>query len=165
MKRLFLIRHAKSSWKEPELEDFDRPLNKRGKRDAPVMGKKLRERKTKIDLIISSPAKRAKRTAEIIAGIISQDPRGILWLESVYAASSQTLLHLVQKIEDAFQNVMLVGHNPGLTTLAERLTGREIDNIPTCGIVAIEFEVDSWKNIRDKTGKLEFFDYPKKLQP
>ncbi len=165
MKRLFLVRHAKSSWKDPELEDFDRPLNKRGKRDAPVMGQKLQQRKTQIDLIISSPAKRAKNTAEFIAGKISYYPREILWLESVYTASSQTLFNLVHKIEDTFQNVMLVGHNPGLTSLAERLTGREIDNIPTCGIVAVDFEVDSWKHIKDMPGKLVFFDYPKKTRP
>ena len=165
MKRLYLVRHAKSSWKDPELDDFDRPLNKRGKRDAPVMGQRLQQRKTEIDLILSSPAKRAQETAKIIAEQIALDPREIHWFESIYTAGSQTLLHLVQKIENAFQNVMLVGHNPGLTTLAERLTGTEIDNIPTCGIAAIDFEVDSWKKIGDAKGKLVFFDYPKKSQP
>lgn len=164
MKRLYLARHAKSSWKDPELDDFDRPLNKRGKRDAPVMGQRLQQRKTEIDLILSSPAKRAKETAEVLAEQISHVPREIQWFESVYAAGSQSLLHLVQKIDDTYQNVLLVGHNPGLTMLAERLTGIEIDNIPTCGIVAVDFEIASWKNIKNTTGKLVFFDYPKKSQ-
>ncbi len=165
MKRLYLARHAKSSWKDPELEDFDRPLNKRGESDAPIMGQRLRKRKTEIDLIISSPAKRAKKTAEILAKPISIVPREIQWLESVYAAGSQTLLHIVRKIDNACQNVMLVGHNPGLTILAERLTGIKINNIPTCGIVAVDFEVDSWNSIRDAKGRLVFFDFPKKSQP
>ena len=128
------------------------------------MGQRLQQRKVEIDLILSSPAKRAKETAKTIAEQISLESRKIQWLESVYAAGSQTLLHLIQKLDDTLHNVMLVGHNPGMTTLAEHLTGVEIDNIPTCGIVAVDFEVASWKDIGAVKGKLAFYDYPKKSQ-
>ena len=91
MKRLYLVRHAKSSWKDPDLDDFDRPLNKRGKRDAPLMGQKLRQADVRPDLIVSSPAKRAAKTAKIMAGQIEYPVKKIIWDESLYAAGIVTL--------------------------------------------------------------------------
>ena len=162
MKRLYLIRHAKSSWKDPTLTDLDRPLNKRGKRDAPFMGKRLKTHNIQPDLIISSPAKRAQRTAKIIAEEIGFSKEKIIYDESVYEAGVSTLLRVIRYIQDSANDVVLFGHNPGLTMLAESLTHTLIENIPTCGIFCIDFPVDSWKDIVEGSGTVVFFDYPKK---
>ncbi len=162
MKRLYLLRHAKSSWKDPELADYDRPLNKRGKRDAPFMGQRLKKQGVRPDIILSSPAKRARRTAKLIAQEIDYPPKQIQWLESLYAAGSESMLQIISEIDDGFSQVLLVGHNPGLTDLAERLTGTLVDNIPTAGVMAIDFEIESWANMMEGSGTVVFFDYPKK---
>lgn len=162
MKRLYLVRHAKSSWKNPELDDFDRPLNKRGKRDAPLMGQRLREANVRPDLIISSPAKRARKTAKIIAAQIEYPGKKIQWTESLYAAGTLTLLQILHKIEDSVEQLMLVGHNPGLTLLAELLTSEAVDNIPTSGAFALDLDIESWSQTGEGSGIPVFFDYPKK---
>jgi len=162
VKRLYLVRHAKSSWKNPELDDFDRPLNKRGKRDAPLMGQRLREANVRPDLIISSPAKRARKTAKIIAAQIEYPGKKIQWTESLYAAETLILLQILHKIEDSVEQLMLVGHNPGLTQLAELLTKEQIDNIPTTGIFAVGLDIESWGQAAEGSGIPVFFDYPKK---
>jgi len=165
LKRLFLVRHAKSSWKNPDLEDFDRPLNKRGKRDAPLMGQRLKQAGTKPDLIISSPAKRAAKTAKVFAHEIGYPVENIGWIQPLYAAGAQTLLEVVRGLDDSFHQVLLVGHNPGLSYFAENLTGTAVDNIPTCGIFAVDFESGSWRSIREGAGILVFFDFPKRSAP
>jgi len=163
MKTLYLIRHAKSSWKDPDLRDFERPLNKRGKSDAPEMGQRLRAYKAGADIIISSPAKRAIKTAKIIAREVGFPVKEIVTTETVYLADVPTLVEVIRKISDKHQQVMLFGHNPGLTMLANFLVnGEQVENIPTCGIFCIEFEIDSWKKVGQGLGKLLFFDYPKK---
>ena len=162
MKRLYLIRHAKSSWKDQGLADIERPLNKRGKQDAPFMGKRLKETKVHPDLIVSSPAKRALKTAKVIAEEIGYPKKRIKTDESIYLAGVSTLLHVIQNIEDSYQQVMLFGHNPGFTDLAESLTNQKFDNIPTCGIVCMDFDINSWKKVSEGKGKVVFFDYPKK---
>lgn len=163
MKTLYLIRHAKSSWKDPELRDFERPLNKRGKRDAPDMGQRLKDSKIKADIIISSPAKRAFKTAKIIAKEIKYPVKKIVKKDSVYLADVPTLVKVIHKISDKQHQAMLFGHNPGLTMLANFLVnGQQLENIPTCGIFCVEFEIDSWKEVEQGIGKLLFFDYPKK---
>ncbi len=162
MKRLYLVRHAKSSWKDPELDDFDRPLNKRGKRDAPFMGQRLREADVRPDLILSSPAKRAAKTVKIIAALIEYPLRKIHWRESLYGAGTLTLLQILHQIDDSVAQVMLVGHNPGLTLLAECLTGEAVDNIPTTGIFAVDLDITSWAMAGEGSGTSVFFDYPKK---
>lgn len=165
MKTLYLIRHAKSSWKDPELQDFERPLNKRGKRDAPEMGQRLKENKAGIDVIISSPAQRTLKTAKIIAREIDFPVKKIVKKDSVYLADVPTLVKVIRKISDKHHQAMLFGHNPGLTTLANFLVnGEQVENIPTCGIFCIEFEIDSWKKVEQGIGKMLFFDYPKKPQ-
>ena len=162
MKRLYLVRHAKSSWKDPELDDFDRPLNKRGKRDAPFMGQRLREANVRPDLIISSPAKRAAKTAKIIAAQIEYPLKKIKWTESLYAAGALTLLGILREIGDSVEQAMLVGHNPGLTLLAELLTSEAIDNIPTSGVFTVDLDLGSWTQTGEGSGIPVFFDYPKK---
>lgn len=163
--RLFLIRHAKSSWKHPELSDFDRPLNKRGKKDAPFMGKWLRSQKIEPSVIISSPAKRAKATILSLAEEIGYDAEKIIFDKRIYEAWMNDLLRIIQEVESKNKEVFLIGHNPGLNMFAEFLTDTYVENIPTCGIVCIEFSKGKWHEIKEGDGKISFFEYPKKLRP
>lgn len=164
MKRLYLLRHAKSSWKNPKLTDFERPLNKRGKKDAPAMGKFLKSKNITIDLFISSPAKRARKTAQKVAKAFGYPKEAILFLPELYEANIVDLLEVVHSISDNVSSLLLVGHNPALNDFANLLLyDAHLENIPTAGIVAIEFSHNSWKNIEENTGKLLFFEYPKKL--
>ena len=162
MKRIVLIRHAKSSWKNPSLTDFDRPLNKRGKQNAPVMGKRLAEQKTTPGTIISSPAKRAIETAKIIANKIDFPKKRIIQNEQLYLADVETLLDVIHFLDEKNEIAFLVGHNPGVTMLANYLANADIDNIPTCGILCIDFAIKFWKEDEEGKGVLSFFDYPKK---
>ena len=160
MKYLYLVRHAKSSWDEPGLTDFERPLNQRGKKDAPLMGKNIAGKKIKPDLIISSPAQRARKTAIAFAEEFGIKKKEIIFDEKIYEATSSELFEVIRNFKDDYQTVMLFGHNPGLTNLSNTLTQKYIDNIPTCGIVALKFD-DDWKNIKPKSASQEFFEYPK----
>lgn len=162
MKRLFLIRHAKSSWSDPDLRDFDRPLNKRGKHDAPVMARRLAKKGTAPDFILTSPARRALKTAKIIAAEVGYPKGKIRTDDAIYLADVPTLTNVIRKIDDVHKRVFLFGHNPGLTMLAFYLTGYQVDNIPTCGIFSINFETSSWQDVGEGNGKVAFFDYPKK---
>jgi len=160
MKTLFLIRHAKSSWDDTTLPDKDRPLNDRGRRDAPKMGERLAKRDVKPDLILSSPAVRALRTAEIIAKKLDSR-RNIVVNERLYAVGAGDLLDVIHQIGDKVERVMLFGHNPGLTELAHRLSG-EITHMPTCAVAEFTFDAKSWSQIgRIKPAKV-LLDYPKK---
>ena len=162
MKELFLLRHAKSSWDDSDLADFNRPLNHRGKEDAPKMGERLRKMGILPDLIVASPAKRAKKTAKIVAGKLGFDEEKIVWDERIYEASPQTLLYLVCQLPDETKKVMIVGHNPGLTMLANILGDVAIDNIPTAGVVGIAFDAKKWDEACRMKGHTLFFEYPKK---
>ena len=162
MKHLFLIRHAKASWKNPTLTDFDRPLNKRGKQNAPVMGKRLAEQKITPGTIISSPARRAIETAKIIANKIDFPKKRIIQNEQLYLADVESLLDVIHFIDEKHKIAFLVGHNPGMTMLANYLANADIDNIPTCGIFCIDFAIKFWKEVKEDQGKFIFFDYPKK---
>lgn len=161
MKTLYLIRHAKSSWKHDYLTDFDRPLNKRGKRDAPLMGRRLKPHGVP-GLFLASPAKRAIRTAEAIAAETGYPPEQIRTDEAIYLAGEKSLLKIICRIEDQFDSVALFGHNPGFTLLANLLSNEAVENIPTCGIFCIGFNIDTWRDVAAGTGKMIFFDYPKR---
>lgn len=163
MRNLFLLRHAKSSWKDALLDDFERPLNKRGKRDAPQMAHRFSKRGYKIDLIILSKARRTTDTANIFVNILDYKSK-IELNDQLYEASSQTLLGVINQIEDRYQNVLLVSHNPGLTNLANYLSNYFIDNIPTSGIVGLSTDL-SWRNINEGGCTFLFFDFPKKCSP
>lgn len=160
MKTLYLARHAKSFWGDQSIPDFDRPLNKRGKRDAPFMGNVLKEKKVKPDLIISSPAKRTKKTALEIAAKLKYPESKIIYNEELYEASSNTILKVIKKIDDKIESVMIFGHNPGLTMLNNQISDFYIDNIPTCGIVALQLD-KKWSEIGKNTCRHLFFEYPK----
>ena len=160
MKKLYIIRHAKSSWKDLTLNDFDRPLNKRGKQNVLLMGSILKEKHILPDMIISSPALRAKLTAKEIARIISFT-KDIKFYENIYDASSYDLIGILKSIDDNNNSLFLFGHNPSLNSLAETFIGL-YENIPTCAIVEIEFDCNKWKDIDQTNANLVSFDYPKR---
>ena len=160
MKKLYIIRHAKSDWSNESLDDFDRPLNKRGKKNAPFMGKLLYKKEIVPDLIISSPAYRARETARIIAEKIGYHEE-IMYNEYVYEATLRTILDVTVFIEDDYDDVFLVGHNPGLNMLAFYLVEFN-ENLPTCGVLEIEFDCNSWREINKSNARLVSFEYPKK---
>ncbi len=162
MKRLVLIRHAKSSWSDPAAADFDRKLNKRGKRDAPFMAEKLANRGVHADLIISSPAKRAKKTAQYMAKRTGYECRKIYYPVEAYSFSASDLFEIIRKIDDNYGEVLFIGHNYGITDLAAQLTGETLMSIPTAGIVAMTSKIASWSKIRPNCATLQFFDFPKK---
>ena len=163
MKKVLLIRHAKSSWDEPELSDFDRPLNKRGKRNAPEMADRLLERNVRVDQIISSDALRAKTTAQLLSSALGHSPNDITFSHKLYLTGTDAYLRLIHQLPDTFTSVALVGHNPDLTLLANQLGGLDIDNVPTLGMVYLEFpEIHLWSDVRQGQGSLRWFDFPKK---
>ena len=162
MKTLYLVRHAKSSWKHPELSDTERPLNKRGKTDAPFMGKLLKKKKEIPGLILSSPAKRALSTAQRFAEEMGINKKKIVVEEDLYMADFEDFAGVISESEDNNSSLMIISHNPGLTSFAGYISDSNIDNIPTAGAVRIDFDIDSWKDIKDRKGKLIFFEYPKK---
>ena len=162
MKRLYLARHAKSSWDYPELSDFERPLNKRGKRDAPFMGKILKDLRIMPDIIVSSPALRAYFTARIIANRIEYPLDEIVTSETIYEADASELIELIQSVDDEYDSLMLFGHNPSLTETSNFLSDKSLNNIPTSAVVCIEFDVDNWEDVKTDGGKFIFFEYPKK---
>jgi len=163
MKKLFLLRHAKSSWKFPNLDDIERPLNKRGYRDAPRMGQHLKLNEVVPDAVISSPAERAFQTARIICEALNIPSRNIQPELGIYHAGPNNLLQIINKQKDQSTHLLLVGHNPGLTELANLLADSDIDNIPTCGIVGIKFDKNDWAGITYGAGEKMFFYYPRLL--
>jgi len=160
IKNLFLVRHAKSSWKNPDLSDKERPLNKRGKTDAPLIGKMLNEKNIKPELMISSNTVRAKKTAFAIAKQIDYAKERIVVTDDIYEASSFDLLKRINEFDDDCNSIMLFGHNPAFTNLLNFLTNQSIVNIPTGGAAGIEFDC-KWNQIEEGSGKLLFFIYPK----
>jgi phosphohistidine phosphatase len=161
MKTLFLIRHAKSSWDDTALPDKDRPLGDRGRRDAPKMGKRLAKRDVKPDLILSSPARRALTTAEIIAKKLDYKLKDIVVDDRLYAGAVHSLLNVIHGLGDKPERVMLFGHNPELTEFAHRLSG-EITHMPTCAVAEFTFSAKSWRNIGKANLARVALDYPKK---
>jgi phosphohistidine phosphatase len=161
MKTLYLVRHAKSSWDNPALADFDRPLNKRGQRDAPNMAKRLKEKKVLPDRLLSSPANRALTTCKTFAKILGYDENKIVTNESLYHAWEDSILKVV-KSTPAFVNTLFVfGHNPGFTDFANGLMNERINNIPTTGVVGCKLSIQKWEEIEWGQGKMFLFDFPK----
>lgn len=162
MKQLWLVRHAKSSWDSADLSDFERPLNERGKKAAPEMGRRLAKRKLKLDRIVTSPARRAFDTAFAIADALDF-PVHLLAVEPrIYEASVKTLLDVVATQPEDCERVMLVGHNPGFSELADRLSPDGMDELPTCAVVALKFQVKHWREVARKRADSVYYDYPKK---
>jgi phosphohistidine phosphatase len=162
VKRLVIIRHAKSSWGNALLEDFDRPLNERGKKDAPLMAKRFKEKKILPDLMITSPAKRANSTCKKFAKIFEVDKKNIWKEPKLYHASENVILKLTKEIDEQNNVVFIFGHNPGLTNFVNYASNLEIDNIPTTGIVVLE--VSNWKKLGKEKAKAVYFDYPSNIK-
>lgn len=162
MKQLILMRHAKSSWKDPTLEDFDRPLGNRGLRDAPVMADRLARAGLTPDLVVSSPARRAVATAHLVAPVVGSTLHAIVMEPGIYEASAGELLAIVQRFDDSYSQVLMFGHNPGFTLLAETLGDAVIGNLPTSGVAWLSFEATHWPDVGPGTGTLLKLDYPKR---
>lgn len=162
VKTLYIVRHAKSSWEDPLLDDFSRPLNDRGKRDAPRMGKRLKEKRIHPDLMVTSPARRALATCKRIAEVLDYKEDKIKIDRDLYHAGHDEILQVIKSLKDKHDSVMIVGHNPGLTTFVNSIGKLSIDNVPTCGVAAFELPVTSWSDVAFEKGVLLFYDYPKK---
>ncbi|MDD2508709.1 MAG: histidine phosphatase family protein [Aliarcobacter skirrowii] len=163
MRELILIRHAKSDWSNPLLDDFERPLNKRGSKNAPFMAKILKKEIQKPDLIISSPSFRTKLTLEYFLKEFEYKGE-VIFEKSIYEAPFENLLKVIKNIDNKYKTIFLIGHNPGLNDLANFLLGSFEDNIPTSGVLKIDFDTNSWKNISKDNSKLIFFKYPKMFE-
>ena len=161
MKTLLIIRHAKSSWDLSTPDDFDRTLNDRGKKDAPQMAKRLRDRNINIDLFVSSPAIRAKKTAEIFIKEFKRNEDEILFIPGLYHAPVAVFVDVVSEIENTFNSAAIFSHNPGITAFVNKLTSTQIDNMPTCGIFTVSADTDNWKDFMNAKKEFLFFDYPK----
>lgn len=162
MRQLALLRHAKSSWNDPGLSDRERPLNQRGKRDAPQMGARLTARKLRPSLILTSPATRALATAREVARAFSYPLEFLQHEDALYLASPGTILEVIGAQDDRFQSLMVVGHNPGLTDISNALLpALDLANLPTAGVVTLRSSATKWANLAPDNCQLEFFDYPK----
>ena len=164
MKTLIIVRHAKSSWADSGLSDFDRPLNDRGKRDAPEMAKRILQKKINIDLFISSPAKRAKKTAQLFAEELGVDPHKIILFPELYLASPADFIAAISKSPPEAATIAVFSHNPGITEFANTLTDVRIDDMPTCAVFAITVGTENWSGFDQADKKFLFFDYPKMNQ-
>ena len=161
MKKLYLVRHAKSSWRDEVAYDMDRPLKGRGIRDAHSTSQWLREQGDNPQLIISSPATRALHTALIFSKNLGYPYSDIEIEGHIYEASTSDMLELVRSLDDRFEDVMIFGHNPTITDFVNKRIDHKIDNVPTTGVACLKFEEEHWRDV-DKKAELVFFDYPKR---
>lgn len=161
MKTLLLVRHAKSDWGDPGLSDFDRPLNERGKEDAPAMALRLHDKKIRVDAFIASPAKRAKKTATIFAKQYGVDKDDIIFRDELYGAATTVFYDVILSANNKLNSIAIFSHNPGITDFANLLTSTRVDNIPTCGVFAIKADCKSWDAFKDAKKEFYFFYYPK----
>jgi phosphohistidine phosphatase len=161
MKTLYLMRHAKSSWDYPELSDHDRPLNGRGRQDAPLMGSQLLSREIKPDLVLSSTAVRALTTATLVAKEVDYDMDKLQTDEDIYHADKSGLLQIIREIPEEIDSLLFVAHNFAISELANMLAPESLADIPTAGVVALTFPVNSWADIEPEHCKVLFTDKPK----
>lgn len=161
MRTLYLTRHAKSSWNDPHTDDFDRILNERGLRDAPFMATAFAKRGEPVDRIISSPAARAITTAKAFAAALRIPEDRIIQKKEIYLAPVELLVRMVNFLPDDVHRVMLFGHNPGFSDLAQYLGGGDIGEMPTCATVRFDLDVDSWSETSIGVGSLTWYDHPK----
>lgn len=165
MKTLILVRHAKSSWDAPGLSDFDRPLNERGKKDAPEMAARLKEKGLTVDQFVSSPAKRARKTARIFADAFGVKKEEIRLIDDLYLATREAFSNAVASLDDAADTVALFSHNPGITEYASSLSNVRIDDMPTCAMFGVQADCAQWNAFDGAGKKFLFFDYPKNPLP
>jgi phosphohistidine phosphatase len=164
MKTLLLVRHAKSSWDDLLLHDFDRPLNARGLKDAPMMAQRVKANKIKIDGFISSPAKRAKSTCELFMKELAMNKKEMILQTQIYLASPEVLLEAVKQINNQFDTAAVFAHNSGITDFANSLTSLRVDNMPTCSVFAVKIHTNNWSEFKMAKKEFLFFDYPKLLK-
>ncbi len=162
MKNLLIIRHAKSSWAIAGQDDFDRPLNDRGHRDAPMMAEKIMDATVKIDAFISSPANRALTTAGYFAKAYGSSKKDIIVFKELYHASPAVFFDVICKIDDKYKTAAIFSHNPGITAFVNELTATRIDNMPTCAVFAVKADTRHWKDFASAQKTFWFFDYPKR---
>ena len=163
MKTLLLIRHAKSSWNDIGLSDFERPLNERGKHDAPLMAKKVKSKKIDIDAFVSSPAKRAKKTAEFFMAEFVAKEKKLTLIPSLYEASVEKYYDAIENLKDKDDTVALFAHNPGITDFINSLDCTPVYDMPTCAVYAIQIKTKNWKKFREAKKEFLFFEYPKNI--
>jgi phosphohistidine phosphatase len=163
MKTLLLLRHAKSSWSDPTLADFDRPLNKRGQKAAAVIGKVLRNNSIDFDLCLSSTSVRTRQTAELVFRESGMQPQ-IIFRDDLYHASAEQITNILQQVDEPHSTVLVIGHNPGFQELLTRLTGDE-QGFPTAALATVELPIEQWSDMRDQTrGLLTEMWRPKELE-
>jgi phosphohistidine phosphatase len=160
MKSLLLIRHAKSSW-DFNVEDFERPLNERGNKNAPEMAKRLLKKDIKIDALVSSPAKRALSTATYFAEEYGKKVKNIIIVPALYNAAAESFYTAIEDLDNDDKTVAIFSHNPGITEFANSLTDTRIDDMPTCAVFALKVDIKKWKDFREAKKEFWFFDYPK----
>lgn len=164
MKTLYLLRHAKSSWSFDELSDQERPLNDRGRTDAPRMGQALCKRSIELDLLVSSPAVRALSTAVLVARELSYPHEKIVVERSIYEARVEDIVNIVHRLPDSAQAVMLVGHNPTFTDVANELSPASTSpllEMPTAAVVCLRFDCERWEEVSRENSEFYFYDFPK----
>lgn len=163
MKMLIIVRHAKSSWDVATMSDFERPLNHRGKKDAPVMAKNLLNKIGNIDAFISSPAERAKETAELFAEVFGKKKREIIFFNELYHASVTVIYDVIKKTDNKVQSIIVFTHNPGITDFVNSLSGVRTDNMPTCGVFVVKAAIEDWQDFDKAKREFIFFEYPKMI--
>lgn len=161
MKTLLIVRHAKSSWDNADIGDIHRPLNDRGKRDAPAMAQRLIRSGVKIDRLVSSPAKRALQTAEAFHEAGDGKGKEIRVVADLYHASPAVFKEVVEGLDNDDQTVALFSHNPGITAFVNMLTNMRVDNMPTCSVFAVRSNAEKWSDFLSSHPTYWFFDYPK----
>ena len=161
MKTLLVIRHAKSSWDIETLNDFERSLNERGKKDVPIMAQRLLDKKINIDAFVSSPAKRAKKTAELFCSVYNKSKEDIILESPLYDATPRVFFEVIERLDEDFNTVAIFSHNPGITEFVNELAEDVmIDNMPTCGVFAVQIDTTKWKDFSKAKKEYLFFDYP-----
>ena len=164
MKSVFIIRHAKSSWDEPDLPDVVRPLSNRGKKASKIIGQYLAKLHEKPDLMISSPASRAYHTATNVAQILGYRLKSIAVQPEIYFEGEQGVLNVLRNLEDKYENIFIFGHEPTCSDITETLCGQVISKFATASIAKIDLNIDKWKDIYQSKGKLNFFISPRQIK-
>ncbi len=160
MKTIIIVRHAKSSWDDHTLADFDRPLNERGKHDAPIMAERLLKKQPGVQAFISSPAKRAKKTATIFAKAYGLEKDDVQLKDELYMAAENVFYKVIGQLPESVNSIAVFAHNPGITDFVNTLTDFRVDDLPTCGLVAVRCD-GPWESFKDASKEFLFFDYPK----
>ena len=164
MKTLYLLRHAKSSWSFDELSDQERPLNDRGRDDAPLMGQALAKRRIRPDIIVSSPAVRAMSTALLVAREMQFPHEKITVEPGIYGADADDLLAIIKGLPDAAGSALLVGHNPTITEVANALSPSSLNEMPTAAVVCLRFSCERWEEVSKANAEFYFYDYPRNVE-